>query len=62
MNIGISEIVILIVNVIIFVGTPLIILGAWFYLSRRIKTLETRIEKLEARDAARKGQRSQHEQ
>ena len=49
MNIGISEIVFLVINIILVVGMPIIIILAGFILFKRLRGLEARIEKLEAR-------------
>ena len=48
MNIGLSEIVIIIVNLALIVGIPVIIIWVGIHLTRRINALESRIEKLES--------------
>lgn len=48
MNIGLSEIVIIIINLALIVGIPVIIIWAGIHLSRRINALESRLEKLES--------------
>jgi N-acyl-L-homoserine lactone synthetase len=49
MNIGISEILILAINVILVLGIPIIIIVMGIFLFRRLRRIETRLEKLEAR-------------
>ena len=48
MNIGLSEIVIMIINLALIVGIPVVIIWAGILLLRRINALESRIEKLES--------------
>jgi hypothetical protein len=49
MSIGLSEIIIIIINLALVIGIPAIIILAGIRLIRRINTLETRIEKLESK-------------
>jgi hypothetical protein len=49
MNIGISEILILAINVILVLGIPIIIIVMGIFLFRRLRRIESRLEKLEAR-------------
>lgn len=49
MNIGIGETIIIVINAALIVGVPLAIILAGFLVFRRIHALESRIEKLEAR-------------
>jgi hypothetical protein len=49
MNIGISEIVVVIINVVLIIGIPIAIVVTGLLLFRRIRALESRVEKLEAR-------------
>jgi len=48
MNIGLSEIVIIVINLALIVGIPVGIIWAGILLLRRINALESRIEKLES--------------
>jgi hypothetical protein len=48
MNIGLSEIVVIIINLALIVGIPAVIIWAGILLLRRINALESRIEKLES--------------
>lgn len=48
MNIGLSEIVIVIINLALIVGIPVVIIWVGIHLSRRINALESRLEKLES--------------
>ena len=48
MNIGLSEIVIIVINLALIVGIPVVIIWAGILLLRRINALESRIEKLES--------------
>jgi MFS superfamily sulfate permease-like transporter len=49
MNIGISEIIIIMINVALIIGIPIGIVWVGILLFRRIQALESRIEKLESR-------------
>jgi hypothetical protein len=49
MNIGIGEMIILVISAALLVGIPLVIVVAGLFLSRRIHALESRIEQLESR-------------
>jgi MFS superfamily sulfate permease-like transporter len=49
MNIGIGEIIIIMVNLSLIIGIPIVIVWAGILLFRRIHALESRIEKLESR-------------
>ena len=49
MNLGIGEIIIVVINMALIVGIPIAIILAGLLLFRRIHTLESRIEKLEAK-------------
>jgi hypothetical protein len=49
MNLGISEITIIIIQVVLFVGVPLAIIWVGVVILRRIKSLEARIEELEGK-------------
>jgi surface polysaccharide O-acyltransferase-like enzyme len=49
MNIGIVETIIIVINAALIVGVPIAIILAGFLMFRRIRALESRIEKLEAR-------------
>ena len=48
MNLGIAEIVIIIIQLALNIGIPVIIIGAGILLFRRIQALESRVEKLES--------------
>ena len=48
MNIGLGEIAIIIINLVLIVGLPVVVIWAGILLFRRIKSLESRIEKLES--------------
>ncbi len=48
MNIGMGEILVLLVNGILVIGIPVVIILAVLVLLRRLKNLESRIQKLEA--------------
>ena len=49
MNIGISELIFIVINVALIVGIPMIIVWAGILLFRRINAIESRIEKLESK-------------
>ena len=49
MNLGLSEIVIIIINLALIVGIPVVIIWAGILLLRRINALKSRIEKLESK-------------
>jgi hypothetical protein len=49
MNIGLSEIIIIIINLVLVIGIPVVVILAGIRLIRRINALETRIEKLESK-------------
>jgi hypothetical protein len=49
MNIGIGEIIIIVIKVALMVSMPLAIVLAGFYLYRRIEVLDAHIEKFEAK-------------
>jgi MFS superfamily sulfate permease-like transporter len=49
MNISIGETIILVIKVALIVGVPIAIALAWFLLFRRIRALESRIERLEGK-------------
>jgi hypothetical protein len=49
MNIGIVESIVIVINAALIVGVPIAIILAGFLMFRRIRALESRIEKLEAR-------------
>jgi surface polysaccharide O-acyltransferase-like enzyme len=49
MNIGIVETIIIVINAALIVGVPIAIILAGFLMFRRIRALESRIAKLEAR-------------
>lgn len=55
MNIGPSELVVLLVNVALTVGLPAIVVLAALLLFRRIRDLEARVAKLETRQEATSG-------
>ena len=48
-NIGVGEIIVIVINMALIIGIPLTIILFGFLLFRRIHTLESRIEKLEAK-------------
>ena len=48
MNIGLSEIVIIIINLALVVGIPVVIIWAGFLLLRKINALKSRMEKFES--------------
>jgi hypothetical protein len=49
MNIGSSEIIIIIINLTLIIGIPVVVIFAGIRLIRRINALETRIETLESK-------------
>ena len=49
MNLGINEILILIMNIILILGIPIALVWVIYNLFRRIKKLEARIDQLEAK-------------
>ena len=57
MNIGLSETVIIIINLALIVGIPVVIIWAGVLLLRRISALESRIEKLESNKDTNSGKR-----
>ena len=57
MNIGLSETVIIIINLALIVGIPVVIIWAGIFLLRRISALESRIEKLGSNKDTNSGKR-----
>jgi len=48
MNIGMGEIVVILINAVLALGMPIAIIVAGLLLLRRIRALESRVKKLEA--------------